>query len=471
MPLTPADSNCQYSTSQNFVLTHRPVSKGPTFTASQLEAQEGESLRRQPLANDWNLRGRLGLGNWKCGRSTGPGTTCPKPILLKNRENIDSILSSMILLCQQSLELTPKLEILAQIAHCGSHQRKDPHDNRKTKWASAFPAQKKDILYLEVHIMEVFEPASSKCPAIKTEKVLCEKRIGGRKVQEYRKQIGDILQLNTYSKDSCMDHLLEVLEKNIYCRDHELTTPLKRRDSWKSNIMEILANVKSDSKNSSHSHGFVESQRQTAGFGASSHREAPDSSYQEISTLGAPPSVNIDKLTALSWLQEFDSTPFRILPRKNKRDKETLNAFIQRKIEADLVPLETKPGYIYVFEAAKVQGFIKIGYTTRAVAGRLENLQFECNRRLKMLFPMPSDTVLIPNAYRVEKLCHAELVDQQVHIDCTGCLQEHHEWFRTSSENAIAVIKKWSAWMNSEPYDPALRRLKDRERSRISTCV
>lgn len=67
-----------------------------------------------------------------------------------------------------------------------------------------------------------------------------------------------------------------------------------------------------------------------------------------------------------------------------------------------------------------------------------------------------------------EKLCHTELVDYQVHIDCTGRLQEHHEWFQTSPENAIAVIRKWSAWMNSGPYDPALRSLKEREKGRLS---
>lgn len=127
-----------------------------------------------------------------------------------------------------------------------------------------------------------------------------------------------------------------------------------------------------------------------------------------------------------------------------------------------------KPGYIYVFEAENAQGFIKIGYTAQLVADRLKNLRFQFNRQLKVLFPTPSGAILVPNAYYVEKLCHAELIDYQVHIDCTGCQQEHHEWFQTSPENAIAVIRKWSAWMNSDPYDPALRSLEEREKGRLS---
>lgn len=337
-PTNSADfSSTHYSISQNFDLVLRPVSTSPTLIASQLELGKGSRSDASlwPLANDWNLRGRLGLGNWKCGRSTGPETTCPKPILLKNRDKTDSIISSMAFLSQESSELMSKLEVLAQIAHCVSHQRKDPYDNRKSKWMSIFPAQKKDILYLEVQTMEVFEPAVAKCPAIKAGRVSCGKKIGGRKVQAYRKKIGEIIQLGTDSWDSCIDNYLRILEKNIYCQDHELTMPLKRRNSWKSKISEILGKVDSYSKRFCQSHWLDESERQTPAFGTASRR---GTSYQKISTLGALPSVDVDKHTSLSWLGEFDTTPFRILPRKNALGKKTLNDYIRARLGLEAEP-------------------------------------------------------------------------------------------------------------------------------------
>jgi hypothetical protein len=85
-----------------------------------------------------------------------------------------------------------------------------------------------------------------------------------------------------------------------------------------------------------------------------------------------------------------------------------------------------------------------------------------------VLFPTSSESAqTVPNAWRVEELCHAELVDCQVYIDCTGCLCEHKEWFQISAAEAIAVVQKWSTWMYSTPYDPALGSLKEKERRKI----
>lgn len=428
-------------------------------------------MRCQPPANDWNLRGRLGLGNWKCERSTGPETTCSNSILIENRDNIDFLIRSMILLSQESSELASKLEELAKIAYCGSHKLKDKHDQRKAKWKSIFPVQEKDVLPFVLQIMEVFESASALCPVIKADKIPCRKNIGGWKVQEYRKKIGKIIQFLTYSKDTDIDNHLRILETNIYCVEHELTMPVKRRDSWKSKILKILAKVDLDSKSFSQCPIIDEYERQLGGFGRSSRSRALDADSHNIPTSGALLSVNVDKQTVLSELEEFDTTPFRILNRKNARGKRTLNSYIRSYVEKDLYSTELKPGYIYVLEAEKVPGFIKIGYTTQLVANRLKELRFRCNRQFKVIYPTLPNPTLVPRAKRVERLCHAELIDSQVRTDCTGCLQEHHEWFKISSENAIAVIKKWSAWMNSDPYDSALGNLKDREKGRLSIMV
>jgi hypothetical protein len=147
----------------------------------------------------------------------------------------------------------------------------------------------------------------------------------------------------------------------------------------------------------------------------------------------------------------------------------TLNEYIQSIIGRNLSDGNRKSGYIYVFQAENIKEYLKIGYTTLPVIERLQLLSFDCNRQMNVLFPTPPESAKkVPNAFRVEELCHAELVDYQVHIDCTGCLCEHKEWFQISAADGIAVVKKWSAWMNSTPYDPALGSLREKEKRKVS---
>ncbi|KAJ5906919.1 DUF1766-domain-containing protein [Penicillium subrubescens] len=88
---------------------------------------------------------------------------------------------------------------------------------------------------------------------------------------------------------------------------------------------------------------------------------------------------------------------------------------------------------------------------------------------MKVLFPTAPESVKpVPNAWRVEELCHTELVDYQVQVDYTGCLSEHREWFQISAADAFAVIKKWSAWMRTTPYDPVLGNLKEKEKRKAA---
>lgn len=126
----------------------------------------------------------------------------------------------------------------------------------------------------------------------------------------------------------------------------------------------------------------------------------------------------------------LETTPFQILPRRNRRGTKTLNDYVHERICRSLSFRHRKRGYIYAFQAKSNPGYIKIGYTTGPVLERLRSLIFDCNREMKVLFPTPPESVeTVPNAWRVEELCHAELVDYQVQVDCTGCLSEHREWF------------------------------------------
>jgi hypothetical protein len=65
--------------------------------------------------------------------------------------------------------------------------------------------------------------------------------------------------------------------------------------------------------------------------------------------------------------------------------------------------------------------------------------------------------VPVDHAYRVECLIHAELVERAMLLErCPRCRQRHNshgEWFDVEERHAIAVIRKWSEWMGSSPYE------------------
>jgi hypothetical protein len=273
------------------------------------------------------------------------------------------------------------------------------------------------------------------------------------------------MRLRLYIRDSHFDYYLGILEKNVYCSDHELTTPLWKRDYWKSRILEIptMADLKVGGV-IAHCELPIESECQTLCSESTENCGPLELNGQQVSSLRVSPSSGIDKNPTSLWPEEFDTTPFHIIPGRNRRNLNTLNDYVQSIISRNLSDGNRKPGYVYVFQAENIQGYHKIGYTTLPVIERLRMLSFDCNRQMKVLFPTPPESaIMVPNALRVEELCHAELADCQVHIDCTGCLCEHKEWFQISAADAIAAVQKWSAWMNSNPYDPALGSLRKRQ--------
>lgn len=470
--MSPACSNSpkgQYSTSENFLLVHRPATNNTDESLHKSDGQEKQPSKHQPAVNYYTLRTRLGLGYWKCGRCTGEGAACPNGILKRNRDQIESLVASMILLSQESPELISKVERLAQLAHCSFHPRKDPQDNRKTEWMAAFPARNSEVRCLEEQVRAAFGSASTKCSAAGPGSSSCGKKIGGRKVQNFQRTINEIMRLTIYLRDPHIDYYLGILEKNVYCAVHELTMPLQKRNYWKSKILEIRTVADVNFGLSAHCESPHEFECKPLYSDSTGHCGRFDINDQQLSILKAPTSTEIEKDSTSFWPGEFDITPFHIVPKRNRRGMNSPNDNIQRIIDQKLSEKARSHGYIYVVQANDIEGYLKIGYTTSPVIERLQSLIFDCNRQMKVLFPMPHQSaIMVPNAWQVERLCHAELVDCQVHIDCTACLSEHREWFRISAADAFSVVKKWSAWMDSTPYDPASASLKEEERHKIS---
>ena len=254
----------------------------------------------------------------------------------------------------------------------------------------------------------------------------------------------------------------------MYCHLHINNWALEKVASWKSDIIEIRKQADSE---------LVRSIESDAPEGGESQTRAPNT--QEIGSLSTetsndlilqnrslPTPRNSRSLSpdftrdpATFWPEAYDTTPFEIIARSDRlTDYRSSYKCVQREMVRLLDERDQKDGYVYLYEVEGNEEFVKIGYTSRSIGTRHEEWTFDCNRKTKPLYPIQSGSVMVvPNAHRVEALCHAELDHRRIKIYCKGCLKQHIEWFEISPEEAIAVIEKWSKWMTTRPYQSTRR--------------
>lgn len=170
-----------------------------------------------------------------------------------------------------------------------------------------------------------------------------------------------------------------------------------------------------------------------------------------------------DKPSSLSWPSDIsidfwplgpDTTPLDIISSVHSdMNEKSLDPDLRDIITAPLDPDDQKQGHIYAYEVEGSPGKVKIGYTTRSIEIRHREWIYDCNRKATLLYPTQPDQIgCVPNARRVEALCHAELSKHRLRVYCHGCIKQHTEWFEVSAEEAINVIQKWTLWMKAKPY-------------------
>jgi hypothetical protein len=146
-----------------------------------------------------------------------------------------------------------------------------------------------------------------------------------------------------------------------------------------------------------------------------------------------------------------------------ERRKKMSQAFfwIVHHLCRDLTKPEIREGYIYAFKVKDPQGrgYVKIG-VTRNIKLRMKNHKI-CYGECERIYPPEGEnSVPVDHAYRVERLIHAELVEQAMLLErCPRSRLRHNghgEWFDVEERHAIAVIRKWSEWMSSSPYEEKL---------------
>jgi hypothetical protein len=151
-------------------------------------------------------------------------------------------------------------------------------------------------------------------------------------------------------------------------------------------------------------------------------------------------------------------TPEPIYPHFRPLSPKTGSAFLtnlHNLITRAFKKTEATPGYLYGFKR-NGEDYIKVGYTTKSVEGRIEAWNKKCNQRVTVVLQ-----VYALHAGKVERLVHASLYNQRrrealVNGACNngrGCHVKHEEWFEVTLEILREVVGLWIRWFECIPYN------------------
>jgi hypothetical protein len=116
---------------------------------------------------------------------------------------------------------------------------------------------------------------------------------------------------------------------------------------------------------------------------------------------------------------------------------------------------EEAPGYLYGFKRDGGD-YIKVGFTTKSVEGRIQEWERQCNQRVTVVLQKH-----VSHAGKMESLVHAALYNQRrrealVNGACNngrGCHKKHREWIEVTLEVLREVVRRWIRWFKCIPYD------------------
>jgi len=463
-----------------------PPTSPPPSDADLMSKQEKPAENKTKVAA-LSLKAKLGLDAWKCGALTKKNTPCTRPIGEGKQDRIISQIESMISLTWFCPELESELDKLVMLVHCHLHDCGNPKDSRIETWITAFPdgnSDSKPVPSIEKQIRKVLGCVSTQCIWTMPNHNRCKLGIGGRKVQNCTKTIDEIVKPEVYLDNADLGGFLKVLETNMYCHLHVKRGPFQYVAVWKLNIFEIREKAASKVVQSieSNAPGCLESQTRAPGTQETRKISVSNNSNLALRNQELPIprrsrsfSPRFDQDPVAFWPETYDTSAFDIIARgDNLADYASSYELIRSEMAKSLGKNDQGDGFVYLYEVKGNSGFVKLGYTGRSLEARHGEWEFDCDRAVKVLYPDSSvSAIVVPNARRVEALCHAELDHRKIRIYCKGCLKQHIEWFEITPEQAVAVVRKWSKWINTSPYQsPRLRSggnwtLKEEERQKI----
>ena len=158
---------------------------------------------------------------------------------------------------------------------------------------------------------------------------------------------------------------------------------------------------------------------------------------------------SVSSLTSIYQASQSDFAPYIISP--GPGDK------ISQKLLKFLINDNFRTGSLYIFNRHSSLGHIKIGYTTRLVAGRLIQWS-KCGYTPNLLFEVSN----VPCVQQAETLTHHKLIkewrrERRCNYD-RGCASAHQEWFEISIKRSFKVLGDWADFMKRvELYNMAGR--------------
>ena len=257
-----------------------------------------------------------------------------------------------------------------------------------------------------------------------------------------------------------LEYLLEVLAYNALCEEHQFHGKVLT-DKWKKDITAVLKGDERPLTPPADAAGLRLSELDKNTDKAEATKDA-EFSFSQID------EKDDKRVPSEHWPLEFDEKGFQLLSKTNAAAPAPPRAKLREKLQMELNEAikETEDGFIYIYKIKGHDDLVKIGFTHRTVADRHEDWQFSCNREVICIYPETQEHKKVKYARRIEALCHKQLAHCKTEVYCDACMSRHTEWFKIDDQEAIAIVKSWSKWANSEPYEkkPNLDKKSEKER-------
>ena len=142
---------------------------------------------------------------------------------------------------------------------------------------------------------------------------------------------------------------------------------------------------------------------------------------------------------------------------------------VLERIVTGVKPVVVNPGYVYIYKRDTAEGFLKIGQSKRNHGARMEEITKKCGHDVNGAHLVGEQEMAV--AYTTMEKCVHDHLYECHYTDCrcamtvekrtgTGpgkkkrpCKTKHREWFKTSEERAVKVVKFWTSFIAAQPYD------------------
>lgn len=353
--------------------------------------------------------------------------------------NVDRLLAQLVNTSCSATELEQILEDLAKRIHCNSHSTYKFIESRIDTWLQRLYEGKDGRphqLTKKRELRRIIGQIPDRCTGYTVNTApnggpkKCRQNLGGEKKLDCL-DIMDCIFLCTErpSPTALLDGYLVQLAQSLLCRYHDRNIS-RQQTEWQERLQTLgskcvvamrLVSVKHDTQ--------------------------PGDTGKPDTLLTRPPPARRDVFKASKF--EIRGKGEGLVP--GMTWQEGVKALVGKALKksTSVTSDETKSGYLYAYKVQGNDGFVKIGYTTRSTAIRHEEWEEACYRKPESVY----EGANVPNALRLERLIHAELVREKVRIYCEACQKQHLEWFEVSEDKAIDVIRKWELWMRRNPYE------------------